>query len=331
MVFGSMIFFCLVSLVGFMILSNATDISQNSIAIPSKESYRFVRSWSGDGSNGNDGQLNLPHSLAIDRSGNIYVTDTGNDRVEKFSPDGSIVSKWGSEGTGNGQFVQLHDINVSPDGKFVYTVELSNHRIQKFTSNGTFVTKWGYENTGGEGASRRPHQLALDSDGKIYLTDRANSEILVFDGNGKFLTKWGSKGAGVGQFIKPHGIVFNSEDQLYVTDMGNSRVQEFYKNGTFIRMWGSPGQEERGKFSDSIPGIAVDRLDNIYAIDRLQSIIQKFDGNGSFITMWGSKGSANGTMQKPEDLAINSLTGDVYVTDTENSRIQEFRQVNSTE
>ena len=108
--------------------------------------------------------------------------------------------------------------------------------------------------------------------------------------------------------------------------MGNSRVQEFYKNGTFIRTWGSLGQEQ-GKFSDSIPGIAIDRLDNIYVIDRLQSVIQKFEGNGTFIKMWGSKGSTNGTMQKPEDLAINSMTGDVYVTDTKNSRIQEFSEV----
>jgi DNA-binding beta-propeller fold protein YncE len=230
MIAKSIIFFCLITVIGFMMLSNATNISQNTIAVSSQETYRFVRSWGSDGSE--NGQFILPHSLATDKSGNIYVTDTGNNRVEKFSSDGTFISKWGSKGTGNGQFIQLHDINVSPDGKFVYIVELGNHRVQKFTSN-----------------------------------------------------------------------------------------------GTFIKMWGTPGQEEQGKFSDSIPGIAVDKLDNIYVIDRLQSVIQKFDGNGTFITMWGSKGSTNGTMQKPEDLAINSMTGDVYVTDTKNSRIQEFNQV----
>jgi DNA-binding beta-propeller fold protein YncE len=71
----------------------------------------------------------------------------------------------------------------------------------------------------------------------------------------------------------------------------------------------------------------VDRLDNVYVIDRLQSIIQKFNGNGTFIIMWGSKGDANGTMQKPEDLAIDQTTGDVYVTDTKNSRIQKFSEI----
>lgn len=109
----------------------------------------------------------------------------------------------GDRGNRAGQFAQQHDINVSPDGKFVYTVELSNHRVQKFTSNGSFVTKWGYENTGGEGASRQPHQLAIDSSGRVYLTDRDNSKILVFDSDGKFLTRWGSKGTDTDQFIKP--------------------------------------------------------------------------------------------------------------------------------
>jgi DNA-binding beta-propeller fold protein YncE len=60
---------------------------------------------------------------------------------------------------------------------------------------------------------------------------------------------------------------------------------------------------------------------------KLQSVIQKFEGNGTFVTKWGSKGTTDGTMQKPEDLAINSMTGDVYVTDTKNSRIQKFSEV----
>ena len=55
--------------------------------------------------------------------------------------------------------------------------------------------------------------------------------------------------------------------------------------------------------------------------------MQKFESNGTFVTKWGSKGTTDGTMQKPEDLALNSITGDVYVTDTKNSRIQKFSEV----
>ena len=73
----------------------------------------------------------LPHSLAIDLGGNIYVTDTGNSRVQKFDSNGSFITKWGEEGSADGQFSQIHDIAVHPNGKFIYTVELDNHRVQK--------------------------------------------------------------------------------------------------------------------------------------------------------------------------------------------------------
>jgi DNA-binding beta-propeller fold protein YncE len=109
---------CLVSILGFMILLNATNISQNSVAMPGQESYQFVRSWGGQGSN--DGQFLLPHSLAVDTSGNIYVTDTGNNRVEKFSPNGTFISKWGSRGTGM-------------DNLFGYMISMSVQMANLFT------------------------------------------------------------------------------------------------------------------------------------------------------------------------------------------------------
>ena len=70
------------------------------------------------------GRFAFPHSLAVDNLGNIYVGDTGNKRIQKFSPNGTFLTSWGSEGTGNGEFLGLHDVTVDPKGKFVYTVEL---------------------------------------------------------------------------------------------------------------------------------------------------------------------------------------------------------------
>jgi NHL repeat len=105
------------------------------------ENYTFERSWGSKGAG--SGQFMNPHSLAIDRFGNVYITDTGNNRVEKFASNGTLLGMWGSKGNMDGHFNQLHDIAVDPSGNFVYTVELANHRVQKFDDNGNFITKWG--------------------------------------------------------------------------------------------------------------------------------------------------------------------------------------------
>ena len=118
-----------------------------------EEVYVFSKTWGSAGTE--DGQFMFPHSLAIDGYGNIYVTDTGNNRVQKFSLSGSFVTKWGEEGSDDGQFSQLHDIAIHPNGKFIYTVELDNHRVQKFFPNGTFISKFGYEKTGADAEKKK--------------------------------------------------------------------------------------------------------------------------------------------------------------------------------
>ena len=112
--------------------------------------YQFFKEFGGKGSE--DGQLIAPHSIDIDKDGNVYVTDTGNNRIQKYDSEGNFVLKWGVEGSDDGQFMKLHDIAVDPSGEYVYTLELKNHRVQKFNSQGNFILKWGFEDTGGKGA-----------------------------------------------------------------------------------------------------------------------------------------------------------------------------------
>lgn len=283
----------------------------------------FIAKWDSQGSG--NGQINQPHSIDIDLAGYVYVADSGNSRVQKFTSDGQFVTKWGSEGSNDGQFTYLHDVAVSPSGEFVYTIELGNqHRIQKFTSDGQFVTKWSYENTGGPESYSDPHQIAIDSAGNVYTPDAAGDKVIKFDGNGKFIRTWGVDGTGKGKFSKPHGVAVDSTDNIYITDMRNSRIQKFDSNGSFITMWGTEGENE-GQFTKVIPGIDVGYSnDDVYVVDKDGANVQKFSNNGKFIAKWGIKGVGDGEFKDPEDIAVNSKMGTVYVTDTGNSRIQIF-------
>jgi DNA-binding beta-propeller fold protein YncE len=267
-----------------------------------------------------NGQFMFPHSLAVDNSGNIYVGDTGNKRIQKFSPSGTFLTSWGSAGSNKSQFQGLHDVTLDPEGKYVYTVELKNHRVQKFYPNGTFISKWGFNGTGGRDSLRAPHQIAVDSNGLVYLTDRDSNQLLKFYSNGTFVESIGSKGTGPGQFYGPHGIAIDSHNNIYITDMHNSRVQIFDSKGTFVREWGSFGNGT-GQFSETAPGIAVDMSDHVFVVDKINGRVQLFDTKGNYLAAWGSPGKSIEQLNKPEDIAVDNHGG-IYITDTRNSRIQ---------
>jgi len=312
----------------FTIITNSDPIKPTGFFVQAQGHFKqvqdsFIKKWDSQGAG--NGQISMPHSIDIDLAGNVYVADSGNSRVQKFTSDGQFVTKWGSEGSNDGQFTYLHDVAVTPSGEYVYTIELGNqHRIQKFTSDGQFVTKWSYENIGGIESYADPHQIAIDSVGNVYVPDAAGDKVIKFDGDGKFITKWGIEGTGNGQFRKPHGVAVDSADNVYITDMHNSRVQKFDSGGNFITMWGTEGAKE-GQFSQVIPGIDADYSnDDVYVVDKEGANVQKFSSSGKFITKWGYEGGGDGEFKEPEDVAVNSKMGTIYVTDTGNSRIQLF-------
>ena len=76
----------------------------------------------------------------------VYVTDRVNYRIQKFTSEGEFITKWGREGSGDGEFERQCGIDIDSQGN-VYVVS-SKNRIQKFTSEGEFITKWGREGSG---------------------------------------------------------------------------------------------------------------------------------------------------------------------------------------
>ena len=188
------------------------------------------------------------------------------------APPPQFVLKWGSEGSGDGQF--SHPWGVAVDGsRNVYVADKGNHRIRKFDDTGTFLTKWGSQGFG-NGQFEEPTGIAVDGSDNVYVADRRNQRIQKFDGNGAFLNKWGSRGSGDGQFIFPMDIAPDNSGNVYVVDTNNHRIQKFDDTGTFLTKWGSRGSGN-GQFSFP-SGIAVDGSGNVYVVDNGNDRIQKF-------------------------------------------------------
>lgn len=282
--------------------------------------YAFEKSWGSPG--GDDGQFYRPHGIAVGAMGQIYVSDTYNDRIQQFDASGFFLSKWGSYGSADGQLCFARGLAVDASGN-VYVVESQNHRIQKFSSDGTYLAKWG-SNGSGNGQFSFPQGIAVDAAGNVYVADSDNYRIQKFTGDGTYLGQWGSFGVADGQFCKPVSIAVDYEGYVYVADMSVSRVQKFRTDGTFVTKWGTYGTGN-GQF-DYLAGIAVDNAGNVYVTDGKNSRIQKFSVDGTHLGQWCSYGTGNGQLDNPVGIAVDGA-GNIYVVDSNNNRIQKLRLV----
>ncbi|MCW4029718.1 MAG: hypothetical protein NWE92_08745 [Candidatus Bathyarchaeota archaeon] len=193
--------------------------------------------WGSEGSG--TGQFSHPTGVAVDSSGNVYVADSGNSRIQKFTSDGTYISQWGSKGTGTNQFDRPIGVAVDSSGNVyvadsisnVYKGSASNLRIEKFTNTGTYITQWGPKVSGSDDFSFT-NAVAVDSAGYVYVSDLFRSSVYKFTGDGTFITRWGEYGSKNGQFNGNVGVAVDAFGYVYVTDTDNSRVQKFSPSTT---------------------------------------------------------------------------------------------------
>ena len=285
------------------------------IAYPAYD-YVFVTKWGGAGSE--SGQLNEPHGITSSGDGIIYIADSLNHRIQKFSSSGTYINKWGSLGTGNKEFNYPWDVAIDSNNN-IYVSDSSNHRIEKFTSKGDYLGKWGTEGTG-DGQLYYPKGIVFDKSGNIYITDN-NHRVQKFTSSGTFITKWGGQGSGDGNFDAPDGIAIDGSGYIYVADSGNNRIQKFDSSGKFITKWGGFGTGD-GQFEYPLD-ISADTSNNIYVTDKDNGRIQKFSSTGIFIAKWGSVGTGDGNFIEPSGITVDT-SGNVYVCDSENDIVQVF-------
>jgi streptogramin lyase len=271
------------------------------------------------GSPGNgDGQFFDPEAIAVDSNGNVFVADSGNNRIEKFTDSGSFLLQWGSMGEAPGQFHTPDGLAVDADGS-VYVADLNNNRIEKFDNNGTFLTAWG-EAGSADGQFAGPVGVAIDAQGDVLVADRFNNRVQKFTSSGSFVTKWGTVGQGDGEFSNPVGVAVDRNTNVYVADFFNDRIQKFSSTGMFLGKWGGTGSGD-AQFIGA-RAVAVTTGGIILAIDDGNDRVEAFTDSGAFLTAWGGLGNHDGQFNSATALAL-APNGSVWVTD-ENARAQRF-------
>jgi sugar lactone lactonase YvrE len=272
-------------------------------------------------------ELQSPSGVAVDGEGNLYVVDFGANFVQKFSPGGQPLARFGQKGSAPGQFAGPMDVAVDVSGN-VYVADTNNQRVQKLSPTGQPLASWG---SGGDGPGQfwLPSGVAVDDQGKIYVADRGNHRIQVLSATGQPLSQWGSRGPAPGQFWSPSDVAVDAKGQIYVADSSNQRVQVLSPTGEPLAQWGWQGVDP-GQFE--LPSsVAVDASGNVYVSDTRNGRIQKLSNSGQPLAAWGIVTGANtprpapepGTFTSPGGLAVDK-SGALYVADTRNQRVQKL-------
>ncbi len=219
-----------------------------------------------------DGQLDKPEGIAVDKDGNIFIADYNTGYVKKYDKSFKWLLTFSEYGTAKGQNQKSEFMDIHEDK--LYMPEAGNHRVNVFDLNGKFLFDFGGKGTE-TGKMDNPEASKFASDGRLFVADLKNDRIQVFDKDGKFLSTWGKTGTEVGEFKSPAGVAIDKHDNVYVTEIGNDRVQVFDKNGKPLAMWGKKGSAN-GEFGN-LHGIIVDKATGwIYVADTANNRIQVF-------------------------------------------------------
>jgi tripartite motif-containing protein 71 len=305
---------------------------------------------------GGAGQLSNPTGVATDSSGAVYVADEFNERIDEFSAAGKFIEAYGwgvvdgaskfetctstcrvgIAGGGAGQFYFPAGVATDSSGD-VYVADYANNRIDEFSSAGKFIEAYGWGVV--DGASQ-------------FETCTSACRALG-----------GIAGGGAGQLANPLGFATDSSGDVYVAGEGNNRIDEFSAVGKFIEAYGWGVVDGASKFEtctstcrvgiagggagqldDPNPtGVATDSSGDVYVAGEDNNRIDEFSAAGKFIEAYGwgvSDGASQfetctstcraaiagvgaGQFDHPIGVAIDS-SGDVYVADLGNARIEEF-------
>jgi uncharacterized protein (TIGR03437 family) len=283
----------------------------------------------GDGGPATAAQISTIQGIAVDRWGNLYLSDTGNHRVRKISTSGIITTLAGTGVagfSGDGGPATAAQLNL-PYGLaadlagYIYVADLGNDRVRRIGPDGVIVTVAGNGNRGssGDGGAATaaqlltPRNVVVDAVGNLYFSEFDGHRVRKVTPDGRISTVAGTGVAGFSpdgfsavnaQLAFPAGLAADRFGALYIADSGNGRVRKI-SSGIISTYLGDPLKTSLG----TPLAIAVDMAGTLYVADSGNRVVCSYTTAGAWT-------NATGTTQltAPHDLAVD-LNGVLYIAD----------------
>ncbi|MCW3040071.1 MAG: hypothetical protein JWM31_1976, partial [Solirubrobacterales bacterium] len=339
----------------------ADDLNHRIVRYGPQPQYKYKARWGAYGTA--PGAMAYPRGIATDAAGLVYLTNTGNDRIDVFTNSGQLVRSMGRSGRGSGQFDTPSGVAADAAGLRV-VADSVNGRVQFLNPDGSVASIMGSPNPGPT-ILIDPVATAVDGAGNVYVLDQRRSKIVVFSrATGLPIRTIGAEGSGSGQLLAPSALAISDGGTIYVADTGNQRVARFTAGGQALAPLDTEGGSPRGvavthdgtrvyvaTASDNriraynpltsavlaefgglgtkigklvAPAqISLDPAGDVWVADRGNSRVQRFGPDGERLAAFGARGTGPGEFLRPNSVAVD-CHGTVTVTDTDNNRVQSF-------
>lgn len=265
---------------------------------------------------GDDPLFSRPLSAGFSESGQIYVSDTGNQRVCVFSDRGAFVREFGrtkqKDGTYQSSLEQPAGLAVSPDGH-VYVADVRGGAVVVFDSRGNRVNRITSAGPSTLGVWA-PTDVALSGD-RLYVTDAAG--VGVFSAAGQYIRRMDKSLPGTA-FSHPNGIAVRPDGTLVVSDTNNGRVIAMKPDGSHI--WTAGPDAGKQRIIGLPRGLAVATKGDVLVADAFLFSVVRISSAGTYKDSYGARGTGTGELSFPNDVDVHGEV--VAITDKENNRIQ---------
>ncbi len=298
----------------------------------------FTVAGSSSGTGGSTAALlDYPYGLWVDATGNVYIADQTNDRIQKWAPgasSGITVAGTGIAGNGSDQLDGPSDVYVDGSGN-IYIADTDNNRVQMWASGASFgVTVAGQaDGTGGSAADQLslPQSVFVDASGNVYVSDRGNNRVQLWAPSatsGVTVAGTGSPDSSANALNYPMGIFVDGSGTLFIADLGNYRIQQWLSgasSGTTVA--GESGVSGNDASHLNLPhDVFVDAAGSIYIADAGNHRIQKWLAAAAEGTTVAGENSSPGVsanqLDVPSGIYVDA-TAKIYVSDRNNNRVQQ--------